>query len=97
MEISHRSPEFLEIKNNCENLFRELLEIPNDYSILWTHGCGHGQFSAVPLNLSKDTNNSPNYFVKGPDQIDHILNLINFIILIKFVNVMKLQKLMILI
>ena len=26
LEISHRSPEFLEIKNNCERLFRELLD-----------------------------------------------------------------------
>ena len=27
LEISHRSPEFLQIKDNCEQLFKELLEI----------------------------------------------------------------------
>mgnify|MGYP001186536140 CR=1 FL=1 len=65
LEISHRSPEFLKIKDSCEELFTELLEIPNDYSLIWTHGGGHGQFSAVPLNLTKDSEDSPIYFVNG--------------------------------
>lgn len=65
LEISHRSPEFLKIKNNCENLFKELLEIPDNYSLIWSHGGGHGQFSAVPLNLVEDLDDSPNYIVTG--------------------------------
>ena len=51
LEISHRSPEFLKIKDSCENLVKDLLKVPDNYSIIWTHGGGHGQFSAVPLNL----------------------------------------------
>ena len=65
LEISHRSPEFLEIKNNCERLFRELLDLPDNYSLIWTHGGGHAQFSAVPLNIVKQENESPNYIVTG--------------------------------
>lgn len=65
LEISHRSPEFLQIKDNCEQLFKELLEIPNDFSLLWSHGGGHGQFSAVPLNLVENLDDAPNYIVTG--------------------------------
>ena len=56
---------FLEIKNNCERLFRELLDLPDHYSLIWTHGGGHAQFSAVPLNIVKQENESPNYIVTG--------------------------------
>ena len=65
LEISHRSPEFLNIKKECEKKFRTLLKIPDNYSLIWTHGGGHGQFSGVPLNLVKDQNDSPNYLVTG--------------------------------
>ena len=65
LEISHRSPQFLKIKEECESLFFELLEIPDNYSLIWTHGGGHGQFSAVPLNLTKNKKDSPIYFVNG--------------------------------
>ena len=64
LEISHRSPEFLKIKNNCEKLLREILEIPNEFSLLWTHGGGQGQFSAIPLNLMKN-NTNPYYIITG--------------------------------
>ena len=65
LEISHRSPEFLIIKNSCEQLFRDLLKIPNNFSLIWTHGGGHGQFSAVPLNLIKSKEDEPDYIVTG--------------------------------
>lgn len=64
LEISHRSPEFLKIKESCEGLIRSLLSIPKDYSLLWTHGGGNGQFSAVPLNLFK-TGKSAGYYING--------------------------------
>ena len=64
LEISHRSPEFLKIRKNCENLTRKLLHIPKNYHILWTHGGGNGQFSSVPLNLFQ--NDKPaGYYVNG--------------------------------
>ena len=65
LEISHRSPEFLQIKNNCEESFRDLLKIPDNFSLLWTHGGGHGQFSAVPLNIIKNKEDKPSYIVTG--------------------------------
>jgi phosphoserine aminotransferase len=65
LEISHRSPEFLIIKNSCEQLFRDLLKIPSNFSLIWTHGGGHGQFSAVPLNLVKSIEDEPDYIVTG--------------------------------
>ena len=51
LEISHRSPEFLDILNNLNASIRSFMKIPDDFSILWTQGGGHGQFSAVPLNM----------------------------------------------
>ena len=64
LEISHRSPEFLRIKNSCESLIRHLLAVPKNYSLLWTHGGGNGQFSSVPLNMFK--NGKPaGYFING--------------------------------
>ena len=53
MEISHRSSEFLQLVEEAENNFRELLQIPSDYQVLFTHGGASLQFSAIPLNLNK--------------------------------------------
>ena len=55
MEISHRSPEFIEIAKQAETDFRDLLSIKDDYAVLFTHGGATMQNAAVPLNLaSKD-------------------------------------------
>ncbi|XP_076843215.1 phosphoserine aminotransferase isoform X2 [Brachyhypopomus gauderio] len=49
--MSHRTSEFTKIINTAENLLRELMNIPENYKVLFVHGGGTGQFSAVPLNL----------------------------------------------
>ncbi|KAL1781900.1 Phosphoserine aminotransferase [Sigmodon hispidus] len=49
--MSHRSSDFAKIINNTENLVRELLDVPNNYKVIFVQGGGSGQFSAVPLNL----------------------------------------------
>ena len=55
MEISHRSPEFIQIANQAEQDFRDLLSISEDYAVLFTHGGATMQNAMVPLNLaSKD-------------------------------------------
>ncbi len=55
MEISHRSPEFIEIAKQAETDFRDLLSIKDDYAVLFMHGGATMQNAAVPLNLaSKD-------------------------------------------
>ncbi|XP_071777012.1 phosphoserine aminotransferase [Centroberyx gerrardi] len=51
LEMSHRSSDFSKILNTTENLLRELLNIPDNYKVMFLQGGGSGQFSAVPLNL----------------------------------------------
>ncbi|KAM4615906.1 phosphoserine aminotransferase [Polymixia lowei] len=51
LEMSHRSSDFNKIMNTTENLLRELLNIPENYKVMFLQGGGSGQFSAVPLNL----------------------------------------------
>ncbi|HEY7867303.1 MAG TPA: 3-phosphoserine/phosphohydroxythreonine transaminase [Psychromonas sp.] len=54
MEISHRSPEYIEMAQQAEQDLRDLLAVPDNYKVLFCHGGGRGQFSAVPLNLLGD-------------------------------------------
>ncbi|EOC1427215.1 3-phosphoserine/phosphohydroxythreonine transaminase [Cronobacter dublinensis] len=54
MEISHRSKEFIQVAEQAEQDFRDLLQIPSNYQVLFCHGGGRGQFSAIPLNLLGD-------------------------------------------
>jgi phosphoserine aminotransferase len=66
MEMSHRSPEFIQIKNNAEAALRRLFHLnSDDHEVLFMHGGGHGQFAAVPLNLSADEASTAHYFVSG--------------------------------
>jgi phosphoserine aminotransferase len=53
MEVSHRSKEFIQLAEQAEQDLRDLLNVPANYQVLFSHGGGRGQFSAVPLNLSK--------------------------------------------
>ena len=52
-EISHRSPEFNNMLDRVNKNMKIFLEIPDEFSILWTQGGGHGQFAAIPLNFKK--------------------------------------------
>ena len=52
MEVSHRSKEFVEVATRCEANLRELLTVPDDYSVLWTQGGATLQMAMVPLNLA---------------------------------------------
>ncbi|WP_088328665.1 3-phosphoserine/phosphohydroxythreonine transaminase [Lacimicrobium sp. SS2-24] len=64
MELSHRSKAFVELAQQAESDLRELLSIPDNYRVLFTHGGGRGQFSAVPMNLSGE-GQSADYLVSG--------------------------------
>lgn len=66
-EISHRSPEFKSILDRVNENLRNLLKIPDDFSIIWTQAGGHGQFSSIPLNMSilLQDNKKGNYVVTG--------------------------------
>ena len=54
MEVSHRGKEFIQVAEEAEKDFRDLLNIPSNYKVLFCHGGGRGQFAAVPLNILGD-------------------------------------------
>jgi phosphoserine aminotransferase len=51
LEISHRSPAFEEVMQETESLVRELLKVPDDYSVLFLQGGASLQFCMVPMNF----------------------------------------------
>lgn len=51
IEISHRSSQFDELLNETDEMFKELVFLPNNYKVLYVHGGAQMQFSAIPLNL----------------------------------------------
>ncbi len=53
MEISHRSKQFVAVMDEAQALFRELLNIPDGYSVIFVGGGASTQFAMVPYNLMK--------------------------------------------
>ena len=51
IEVSHRSKEWEEVMNECRSLWRELLNIPEEYEVLFMAGGASTQFLCVPMNL----------------------------------------------
>ena len=51
LEISHRSKEFVACINDTIALFKELLEIPAGYQVLFLGGGASLQFAMVPMNM----------------------------------------------
>ena len=51
VEISHRSKDFMGMYNSMQQDLRDLMNIPNNYKILFTQGGASAQFSMVPINL----------------------------------------------
>jgi len=51
LEISHRSPEFESVLDEAVKLVKELLEVPEGYSVLFLQGGASTQFALVPYNL----------------------------------------------
>ncbi len=51
MEVSHRSKEFVAVMDEATSLFKELLKIPEGYSVIFLGGGASTQFAMVPLNL----------------------------------------------
>ncbi len=64
MELSHRSKEFVAVAKKAEANLRNLMAIPDNYKVLFCHGGGRGQFSAVALNLLGE-NKKADYIVTG--------------------------------
>lgn len=51
MEMSHRSKVYEEIIFGAEKLFREVLNVPDNYKILFFQGGATLQFAGIPMNL----------------------------------------------
>lgn len=64
MELSHRSKQYIAVAEKAEADLRKLMNIPVNYKVLFMHGGGRGQFSAVPFNLLPK-GASADYIVSG--------------------------------
>ena len=51
MEMSHRSKIYESIIQGCESLLREIMNIPDNYKVLFLQGGASSQFAMIPLNL----------------------------------------------
>lgn len=55
MELSHRSKEYDAVHQKAKALLKELMDIPDDYEVMFLQGGASLQFSMIPMNfLSKD-------------------------------------------
>ena len=63
MEMSHRSQDFQNIIDEAEKDLRDLMNIPDNYKVLFIQGGGHVQFAMVPMNLMK--NKVADYIITG--------------------------------
>ena len=63
MEMSHRSKDFEDILFTAEADLRSLMNIPDNYKVLFLQGGGFTQFAMIPMNLM--INKSAGYIVTG--------------------------------
>ena len=63
MEMSHRSKPYQKIIDEAEQDLRDLMNIPDNYKVLFLQGGAHQQFAMVPMNLMK--NGVADYIITG--------------------------------
>ena len=64
MEMSHRSKDYEAIIEGAEKLVRELMNVPDNYKVMFLQGGGSTQFAMVPLNLGTK-NKKADYVITG--------------------------------
>ncbi|KAL1491470.1 hypothetical protein ABEB36_012066 [Hypothenemus hampei] len=64
MEMSHRSKEYSQINQSAQNNVRDLLNVPDNYKIMFIQGGGLGAFAAVAMNFMNRTGTA-DYAVTG--------------------------------
>ncbi|NP_001040269.1 probable phosphoserine aminotransferase [Bombyx mandarina] len=64
LETSHRSSTYMKLNVEIQDVVRNLLDVPDNYKVLFLAGGGLGQFAAVPLNLISRTGTA-DYVVTG--------------------------------
>lgn len=65
LEISHRSSEFEDVVKQTEILIRELLDVSDDYSVLFLQGGASMQFCMIPMNFLQGSHKSAAYLDAG--------------------------------
>lgn len=65
MEMSHRSKYFDDIITQAEALFHKVMNIPEDYKVLFLQGGASTQFAMVPMNLLSSPEGKADYVVSG--------------------------------
>lgn len=51
LEIGHRTPDFVELLTEARQMLRELLNVPDNYQVLFLGSPARAQFSMLPMNL----------------------------------------------
>ena len=64
LEMSHRSKAFDKIIKDAEALLREVMNIPDNYKVMFLQGGGSTQFAMIPLNFM-NKNKKADYIVTG--------------------------------
>lgn len=64
MEMSHRSKTYDKIIKDAEALLREIMNIPDNYKVMFLQGGGSTQFAMVALNFM-NKNNKADYIITG--------------------------------
>jgi len=65
MEISHRSEEFIAIAQSAKDNLRQLLNIPENYHVIFVQGGSRLQFSMIPANLLRGSGHHAEYVITG--------------------------------
>ncbi len=65
LEISHRSAAFDAIIKKAEENIRQLLRVPDGYSVLFLQGGARLQFAMVPMNIMRGTGKGADYILTG--------------------------------
>lgn len=65
LELSHRSEAVKEIIKQTKKNIRHLLQVPDNYHILFLQGGQSLQFSMIPMNFLRSTGKTANYIVSG--------------------------------
>lgn len=64
MEMSHRSKEYKAIIDHAEELVRELMNVPDNYTVLFLQGGASSQFAMIPMNIGTK-NKKADYIITG--------------------------------
>ncbi|MBC8437305.1 MAG: 3-phosphoserine/phosphohydroxythreonine transaminase, partial [Planctomycetes bacterium] len=65
LEISHRSPAFIDVLDSARDGIRQLIGANDDFEVLFLQGGSRLQFSMIPINLLRSDTDRANYIVTG--------------------------------